>query len=195
MKTEKINSIIKKAKAGDEVSMEYLLKEYLSLVRKKATGLFLMGADKDDLLQEGMIGLFKAILNYDETKEASFDTFAALCINRQMFSAIKGANRKKHKLINEYISIYTEDKEDIPLAIPDEKYNPEVIVTETEALHNLEDMIRNKLSSMENKVLDMLIEGHSVAYMSKKTGKNAKSVDNAIQRIKSKVRNILKEEH
>ncbi|HPY98814.1 MAG: RNA polymerase sigma-H factor [Firmicutes bacterium ADurb.Bin099] len=195
MKTEKINSIIKKAKAGDEVSMEYLLKEYLSLVRKKATGLFLMGADKDDLLQEGMIGLFKAILNYDETKEASFDTFAALCINRQMFSAIKGANRKKHKLINEYISIYTEDKEDIPLAIPDEKYNPEVIVTETEALHNLEDMIRNKLSSMENKVLDMLIEGHSVAYMSKKIGKNAKSVDNAIQRIKSKVRNILKEEH
>jgi RNA polymerase sporulation-specific sigma factor len=195
MKTEKINSIIKKAKAGDEVSMEYLLKEYLSLVRKKATGLFLMGADKDDLLQEGMIGLFKAILNYDETKEASFDTFAALCINRQMFSAIKGANRKKHKLINEYISIYTEDKEDIPLAIPDEKYNPEVIVTETEALHNLENMIRNKLSSMESKVLDMLIEGHSVAYMSKKTGKNAKSVDNAIQRIKSKVRNILKEEH
>jgi RNA polymerase sporulation-specific sigma factor len=195
MKTEKINSIIKKAKAGDEVSMEYLLKEYSSLVRKKATGLFLMGADKDDLLQEGMIGLFKAILNYDETKEASFDTFAALCINRQMFSAIKGANRKKHKLINEYISIYTEDKEDIPLAIPDEKYNPEVIVTETEALHNLEDMIRNKLSSMENKVLDMLIEGHSVAYMSKKIGKNAKSVDNAIQRIKSKVRNILKEEH
>ncbi|HHT95809.1 MAG TPA: sigma-70 family RNA polymerase sigma factor [Clostridia bacterium] len=195
MKTEKINSIIKKAKAGDEVSMEYLLKEYSSLVRKKATGLFLMGADKDDLLQEGMIGLFKAILNYDETKEASFDTFAALCINRQMFSAIKGANRKKHKLINEYISIYTEDKEDIPLAIPDEKYNPEVIVTETEALHNLENMIRNKLSSMESKVLDMLIEGHSVAYMSKKTGKNAKSVDNAIQRIKSKVRNILKEEH
>lgn len=195
MKTEKINSIIKKAKAGDEVSMEYLLKEYSSLVRKKATGLFLMGADKDDLLQEGMIGLFKAILNYDETKEASFDTFAALCINRQMFSAIKGANRKKHKLINEYISIYTEDKEDIPLAIPDEKYNPEVIVTETEALHNLENMIRNKLSNMESKVLDMLIEGHSVAYMSKKTGKNAKSVDNAIQRIKSKVRNILKEEH
>ncbi len=195
MKTEKINSIIKKAKAGDEVSMEYLLKEYSSLVRKKATGLFLMGADKDDLLQEGMIGLFKAVLNYDETKEASFDTFAALCINRQMFSAIKGANRKKHKLINEYISIYTEDKEDIPLAIPDEKYNPEVIVTETEALHNLENMIRNKLSNMESKVLDMLIEGHSVAYMSKKTGKNAKSVDNAIQRIKSKVRNILKEEH
>lgn len=195
MKTEKINSIIKKARAGDEVSMEYLLKEYSSLVRKKATGLFLMGADKDDLLQEGMIGLFKAILNYDETKEASFDTFAALCINRQMFSAIKGANRKKHKLINEYISIYTEDKEDIPLAIPDEKYNPEVIVTETEALHNLENMIRNKLSNMESKVLDMLIEGHSVAYMSKKTGKNAKSVDNAIQRIKSKVRNILKEEH
>jgi len=195
MKTEKTNSIIKKARAGDEVSMEYLLKEYSSLVRKKATGLFLMGADKDDLLQEGMIGLFKAILNYDETKEASFDTFAALCINRQMFSAIKGANRKKHKLINEYISIYTEDKEDIPLAIPDEKYNPEVIVTETEALHNLENMIRNKLSNMESKVLDMLIEGHSVAYMSKKTGKNAKSVDNAIQRIKSKVRNILKEEH
>jgi RNA polymerase sporulation-specific sigma factor len=74
MKTEKINSIIKKAKAGDEVSMEYLLKEYSSLVRKKATGLFLMGADKDDLLQEGMIGLFKAILNYDERKECHTGT-------------------------------------------------------------------------------------------------------------------------
>jgi RNA polymerase sporulation-specific sigma factor len=180
--------------------MDYLLKEYSSLVRKKALGLFLIGADKDDLLQEGMIGLFKAILSYDEKRESSFDTFAALCINRQMFSAIKGANRNKHKLLNEYISIYrdedqADEKEHMDIAIPDEKFNPEIMVTETESLENLESIMHERLSSMENKVLDMLIEGHTIAFMSKSLEKDAKSIDNAIQRIKSKVRNILKEEH
>lgn len=200
MKTDSLNNIIEKAKKGDNSSMDYLLKEYSSLVRKKALGLFLIGADKDDLLQEGMIGLFKAILSYDEKRESSFDTFAALCINRQMFSAIKGANRNKHKLLNEYISIYrdedqADEKEHMDIAIPDEKFNPEIIVTETESLENLESIMHERLSSMENKVLDMLIEGHTIAFMSKSLEKDAKSIDNAIQRIKSKVRNILKEEH
>ncbi|HPB17293.1 MAG: sigma-70 family RNA polymerase sigma factor [Clostridia bacterium] len=200
MKTDSLNNIIEKAKKGDNSSMDYLLKEYSSLVRKKALGLFLIGADKDDLLQEGMIGLFKAILSYDEKRESSFDTFAALCINRQMFSAIKGANRNKHKLLNEYISIYrdedqADEKEHMDIAIPDEKFNPEIMVTETESLENLESIMHERLSSMENKVLDMLIEGHTIAFMSKSLEKDAKSIDNAIQRIKSKVRNILKEEH
>lgn len=200
MKTDSLNNIIEKAKKGDNSSMDYLLKEYSSLVRKKALGLFLIGADKDDLLQEGMIGLFKAILSYDDKRESSFDTFAALCINRQMFSAIKGANRNKHKLLNEYISIYrdedqADEKEHMDIAIPDEKFNPEIIVTETESLENLESIMHERLSSMENKVLDMLIEGHTIAFMSKSLEKDAKSIDNAIQRIKSKVRNILKEEH
>lgn len=200
MKTDSLNNIIEKAKKGDNSSMDYLLKEYSSLVRKKALGLFLIGADKDDLLQEGMIGLFKAILSYDEKRESSFDTFAALCINRQMFSAIKGANRNKHKLLNEYISIYrdedqADEKEHMDIAIPDEKFNPEIIVTETESLENLESIMHERLSSMENKVLDMLIEGHTIAFMSKSLKKDTKSIDNAIQRIKSKVRNILKEEH
>lgn len=200
MKTDSLNNIIEKAKKGDNSSMDYLLKEYSSLVRKKALGLFLIGADKDDLLQEGMIGLFKAILSYDEKRESSFDTFAALCINRQMFSAIKGANRNKHKLLNEYISIYrdedqADEKEHMDIAIPDEKFNPEIMVTETESLENLESIMHERLSSMENKVLDMLIEGHTIAFMSKSLKKDTKSIDNAIQRIKSKVRNILKEEH
>ncbi|MBP7344758.1 MAG: sigma-70 family RNA polymerase sigma factor [Clostridia bacterium] len=200
MKTDSLNNIIEKAKKGDNSSMDYLLKEYSSLVRKKALGLFLIGADKDDLLQEGMIGLFKAILSYDDKRESSFDTFAALCINRQMFSAIKGANRNKHKLLNEYISIYrdedqADEKEHMDIAIPDEKFNPEIIVTETESLENLESIMHERLSSMENKVLDMLIEGHTIAFMSKSLKKDTKSIDNAIQRIKSKVRNILKEEH
>lgn len=200
MKTDSLNNIIEKAKKGDNSSMDYLLKEYSSLVRKKALGLFLIGADKDDLLQEGMIGLFKAILSYDEKRESSFDTFAALCINRQMFSAIKGANRNKRKLLNEYISIYrdedqADEKEHMDIAIPDEKFNPEIMVTETESLENLESIMHERLSSMENKVLDMLIEGHTIAFMSKSLEKDAKSIDNAIQRIKSKVRNILKEEH
>ncbi|MFA5342199.1 MAG: sigma-70 family RNA polymerase sigma factor [Clostridia bacterium] len=200
MKTDSINSIIKKAKKGDNSSMDYLLKEYSALVRKKANGLYLIGADKDDLLQEGMIGLFKAVLSYDSQKETSFDTFAALCINRQMLSAIKGANRYKHKLLNEYVSIYededqAEEKQSLPVSIPDNKFNPEIIVTQAESLELLRKRMHDKLSSMEKKVLDMLIEGHTVAYMCKSLDKDAKSIDNSIQRIKTKVRNILKEEH
>ncbi|HOD93261.1 MAG TPA: sigma-70 family RNA polymerase sigma factor [Clostridia bacterium] len=197
---DSLNNIIDRAKNGDNASMDYLLKEYSTLVRKKANGLFLIGADKDDLLQEGMIGLFKAILSYDSEKETSFDTFAALCINRRMISAIKGANRYKHKLLNEYVSIYQDEegageKDHKSMSIPDDKFNPEIIVTEAEKLENLEKRMHDRLSSMENKVLNMLIEGHTGAYMCEMLDKDAKAIDNAIQRIKTKVRNILKEEH
>ena len=200
MMTDSLNNIIKQAKKGDNTAMDYLLKEYSALVRKKANGLYLIGADKDDLLQEGMIGLLKAVLSYDMQKEASFDTFASLCINRQMLSAIKGANRYKNKLLNEYISIYededqADEKESVHVSIPDNKFNPEIIVTQAESLEILESRMHDKLSAMEEKVLDMLIEGHTVTYMCKSLEKDAKSIDNAIQRIKTKVRNILKEEH
>ena len=105
--------------------MDVLLKKYSYLVRKRANGLFLIGADKDDLLQEGMIGLFTAVISYNEEKDASFDTFASLCINRQMISAIRGANRYKHKLLNEYISIYSDENQQetqYTVSIPDNKF-------------------------------------------------------------------------
>ncbi|MDD2260999.1 MAG: sigma-70 family RNA polymerase sigma factor [Clostridia bacterium] len=198
MADNSLEQLINKAKNGDVIAMDVLLKKYSYLVRKRANGLFLIGADKDDLLQEGMIGLFKAVISYNEEKDASFDTFASLCINRQMISAIRGANRYKHKLLNEYISIYSDENQQetqYAVSIPDNKFNPENIITQEETIEHILSKISSRLSKMESDVFDLLIEGQTITFMCKTLEKDAKSIDNAIQRVKNKVRNILKEEH
>ncbi|HPJ75350.1 MAG TPA: sigma-70 family RNA polymerase sigma factor [Clostridia bacterium] len=198
MTDNSLEQLINKAKNGDVIAMDVLLKKYSYLVRKRANGLFLIGADKDDLLQEGMIGLFKAVISYNEEKDASFDTFASLCINRQMISAIRGANRYKHKLLNEYISIYSDENQQetqYAVSIPDNKFNPENIITQEETIEHILSKISSRLSKMESDVFDLLIEGQTITFMCKTLEKDAKSIDNAIQRVKNKVRNILKEEH
>lgn len=198
MTDNSLEQLINKAKNGDVIAMDVLLKKYAFLVRKRANGLFLIGADKDDLIQEGMIGLFKAVISYNEEKDASFDTFASLCINRQMISAIRGANRYKHKLLNEYISIYSDENQQetqYAVSIPDNKFNPENIITQEETMEHILSKISGRLSKMESDVFDLLIEGQTITFMCKTLEKDAKSIDNAIQRVKNKVRNILKEEH
>lgn len=198
MTDNSLEQLINKAKNGDVIAMDVLLKKYAFLVRKRANGLFLIGADKDDLIQEGMIGLFKAVISYNEDKDASFDTFASLCINRQMISAIRGANRYKHKLLNEYIPIYSEENQQetqYAVSIPDNKFNPENIITQEETIEHILSKISSRLSKMESDVFDLLIEGQTITFMCKTLEKDAKSIDNAIQRVKNKVRNILKEEH
>lgn len=198
MTDNSLEQLINKAKNGDVIAMDVLLKKYAFLVRKRANGLFLIGADKDDLIQEGMIGLFKAVISYNEDKDASFDTFASLCINRQMISAIRGANRYKHKLLNEYISIYSDENQQetqYAVSIPDNKFNPENIITQEETMEHILSKISGRLSKMESDVFDLLIEGQTITFMCKTLEKDAKSIDNAIQRVKHKVRNILKEEH
>lgn len=198
MTDNSLEQLINKAKNGDVIAMEVLLKKYAFLVRKRANGLFLIGADKDDLIQEGMIGLFKAVISYNEDKDASFDTFASLCINRQMISAIRGANRYKHKLLNEYIPIYSDENQQetqYAVSIPDNKFNPENIITQEETIEHILSKISSRLSKMESDVFDLLIEGQTITFMCKTLEKDAKSIDNAIQRVKNKVRNILKEEH
>lgn len=198
MTDNSLEQLINKAKNGDVIAMDVLLKKYAFLVRKRANGLFLIGADKDDLIQEGMIGLFKAVISYNEDKDASFDTFASLCINRQMISAIRGANRYKHKLLNEYISIYSDENQQetqYAVSIPDNKFNPENIITQEETIEHILSKISGRLSKMESDVFDLLIEGQTITFMCKTLEKDAKSIDNAIQRVKHKVRNILKEEH
>lgn len=198
MTDNSLEQLINKAKNGDVIAMDVLLKKYAFLVRKRANGLFLIGADKDDLIQEGMIGLFKAVISYNEDKDASFDTFASLCINRQMISAIRGANRYKHKLLNEYISIYSDENQQetqYAVSIPDNKFNPENIITQEETIEHILSKISSRLSKMESDVFDLLIEGQTITFMCKTLEKDAKSIDNAIQRVKHKVRNILKEEH
>jgi RNA polymerase sporulation-specific sigma factor len=197
--TDSVNEIIRKAKNGNERAMDDILRQYSVLVRKRANGLYLIGADRDDLIQEGMVGLFKAVMSYDENNEASFGTFASLCVDRQMISAIRGANRKKHKILNEYISLSGTKNEDNEPAesdmdLPDDEYDPERIFYEEEKLIELKDELGSHMSGLEKSILNMLIEGHTMSYMCNKLGKDMKSIDNGLQRVKRKVRDILRKE-
>ena len=182
---------------GDMV--EYLMNKYKDLVRKKAASMYILGADRDDLIQEGMIGLFKAVRDYDCGRDASFSTFAELCISRQMYSAIKTLARKKHAPLNSYISIYAtrEDPErgiDPPLEDileADPNYVPEKYVIDQEDLQSLEDVIDSQLSDLERQVLDLYITGMSVKEISAVLGRDEKSTDNAMQRIRNKLKKYL----
>lgn len=171
--------------------MDYLLGKYKPLVRKKANALYLIGGDTDDLIQEGMIGLFKAVESFDQEKESSFYHFAELCITRQMYSAVEASQRKKHAPLNSYISLYDEEGESgVRLAdvLSEEgEKNPERMFIDRETfLQDLEKLSEN-LSTMERKVLDGILEGLNYRQIAAKLGKSPKSIDNALQRIKRKV--------
>ena len=171
--------------------MDYLLGKYKPLVRKKANALYLIGGDTDDLIQEGMIGLFKAVESFDQEKESSFYHFAELCITRQMYSAVEASRRKKHAPLNSYISLYDEEGENgVRLAdvlSEEREKNPERMFIDRETfLQDLEKLSEN-LSTMERKVLDGILEGLNYKQIAAKLGKSPKSIDNALQRIKRKV--------
>ncbi len=183
---------------GDMV--EYVMNKYKNLVRKKAASMYILGADRDDLIQEGMIGLFKAVRDYDCGRDASFSTFAELCISRQMYSAIKTLARKKHAPLNSYISIYA-SREDMELGaeMPLEEileanpnYVPEKYVIDQENLQDLEEGIERELSELERQVLDLYITGMSIKEISAVLGRDEKSTDNAMQRIRNKLKKYLK---
>ncbi len=186
---------------GDEPDIvDYIMNKYKGLVRKKAASMYILGADKDDLIQEGMIGLFKAIRDYDYGRDASFSTFADLCISRQMYSAIKSQARKKHGPLNSYISIYAsrEDSEN-SLEAPleeileaDPNFVPEKYVIDQENLQLLEEEIDRELTNLERQVLDLYITGMSVKKISAVLGRDEKSTDNALQRIRHKLKKYLK---
>lgn len=171
--------------------MEYLLGKYKPLVRKKANALYLIGGDTDDLIQEGMIGLFKAVESFDPEKDSSFFHFAELCITRQMYSAVEASRRKKHAPLNSYISLYDEAGENgVRLAdvLSEEgEKNPERMFIDRETfLQDLEKLSEN-LSTMERQVLDGILEGLNYKQIAAKLGKSPKAIDNALQRIKRKV--------
>ena len=186
---------------GDEGGMvEYIMNKYKNLVRKKAASMYILGADRDDLIQEGMIGLFKAVRDYDCGRDASFSTFAELCISRQMYSAIKSLARKKHTPLNSYISIYA-SREDSELGTQtsleeileaDPNFVPEQYVIDKENLQDLEDEIERQLSDLERQVLDLYITGMSIKEISAVLGRDEKSTDNAMQRIRNKLKKYLK---
>lgn len=181
-------------KEGHDDATEYLLQKYAPLVKKSIRTLYLIGADTEDLMQEGMIGLFKAIQHFekDNEKNASFYTFAKLCIDRQIYSAIKASNRKKHLPLNSYISFYSSgndtDEELIDNLEAGNESNPEHIILSQENESFLEESARNYLSKLEQEVLHLYLEGNSYTDIGSALNKPTKSIDNAVQRIREKIK-------
>lgn len=179
-------------KSGDTNATDYLINKYKNIVKMIARAYFMVGADREDIIQEGMIGLYKAIRNYKKT-DASFQTFAKICIDRQVITAIKTANRKKHLPLNSYLSLnmlaYEEDNETTYIDKLEESkvLNPEEIVIDKENVKTLQEHINQNLSSLEKQVLKLYLKGRSYATIAKKLEKDEKSIDNAIQRIRKKI--------
>ena len=186
-------------KNGNQEIMDYLMVKYKSLVRKKARAMYLLGGENEDLIQEGMIGLIKAVRDFDVTQKTSFSSFAELCVSRQMYSAIEASNRKKHLPLNSYVSLY-EDSEQVgegrslPLidTIESSKENdPEVLYFGKEYTEAFAEQLKELLSPLENHVLYLHLMGTDYRTIAELLGKSPKSVDNALQRIKTKAQKIL----
>ena len=189
--------IVIKAGQGDIISLEYLIKKYKNFVRAKAKSYFLIGADKEDIIQEGMIGLYKAIRDYDKDKTTSFKAFAELCITRQIITAIKTATRQKHIPLNSYISlnkpIYDEESDRTLLDVITGSMitDPEELIISKEELKNIETKMGEILSSLELEVVELYLRGKSYQYIAKKLNRHVKSIDNALQRVKRKLEKYL----
>ena len=191
--------IVDLAQAADGAALEYLLNKYKNFVRTKARSYFLIGADHEDIVQEGMIGLYKAIRDYRPDKLKSFRAFAELCITRQIITAIKTATRQKHIPLNNYVSLnrplYDEDSDRtlLDLISEDAPTNPEEMMIDQENLVVIEGRIGEMLSDLEKEVLLHYMEGKSYVEISEAMGRHVKSIDNALQRIKRKLLKYLKE--
>ena len=169
--------------------MDYLIEKYKTMVRQKARFLYLAGGDQDDLIQEGMIGLFKAIQDYREDKDASFRTFAQLCVERQLYRAIQSSNRRKHQPLNGYISMDGEEWEAETKTMF--QPSPESLFIAQENAQQVEVAIQTELSEMENQVLILYLSGNNYLEIAEQLDKTPKTIDNAIQRIRRKVKMVL----
>ncbi len=195
--------IVELIKHGDQPAVDYLMEKYKYLVRSKAKALFLIGGDRDDLIQEGMIGLYKAIRDYQAGKDNSFFNFADLCVSRQIFSAIKASNRKKNIPLNTYISLYApaygesgdaEEKETLVDIIHQKKVsNPEELVIDKENTSMIEYELVRRLSDLEKQVLGLYMQDLKYIQIAEVLGKEPKTIDNALTRIKTKLNQLLKE--
>ena len=189
--------LISRLREGHEDIRDYLMEKHKNLVRKKARALYLIGGDNDDLIQEGMIGLYKAIRDFDPERGASFHTFADLCISRQLYTAVQASQRQKHQPLNSYVSLYDSDNEEqtgsraAAYAASDVRNrNPEELLIARENLEDMEDLIEKKLSRFEREVLRYYLSGMNYSQIAETLGKSSKATDNALQRIKKKIKQI-----
>ena len=186
------------AMSGSNEAQEMILNKYKNFVRAKARTYFLVGADSDDIVQEGMIGLYKAVRDFKADKLSSFKAFADLCITRQIITAIKTATRNKHLPLNSYVSlnkpIYDDDSERTLMDVITEETvsDPEELMLHKEAVASIEVKIGKELSSFEKSVLELYLDGRSYQEIAENLGKHVKSVDNALQRIKKKLYKCIK---
>lgn len=191
--------LIDRIRQGESQITDYIMEKYKNLVRKKAKSMYILGADNDDLIQEGMIGLFKAVRDYDAGRDASFYAFADLCVSRQMYNAVQASRREKHAPLNSYISLYedmAETEEDGAM----ELVNVIASICATFSLSIkicsgfvsiLEAITEKELSSFEKQVLDLYITGMAYSQIAKVLGRDEKSTDNALQRLKTKLRRAV----
>lgn len=185
--------LIKKIKSGDNEALNFLLDKYKEIVNMKVSRYFIVGAEKEDIMQEGLIGLYKAVQNYDGEKQNSFKSFANLCVERQLITAIKSSNRQKHMPLNSYLSLnmsaYDDDDDDTSIY---DVFDANVIedpldtITKKEYYENVESVIEKSLSPFERQVLTELVNGNSYTVIAEKLDSPVKSIDNAIQRIRKK---------
>lgn len=189
--------IVTLAKDGDVLALEYLISKYKNFVRAKARTYFLIGADREDIIQEGMIGLYKAIRDYRYDRQASFRAFAEICVTRQIITAIKTATRQKHMPLNSYVSlnkpVYEEESErTLSDVIPQGKAgNPEDMFIDQEDYLDIESSMQRILSPLEQDVVNLYLEGKSYVEIAQQLGRQVKSVDNALQRVKRKLEQYL----
>ncbi len=186
--------LIMQLRDGDDAITDFIMEKYKNLVRSKAKSMYILGADNEDLIQEGMIGLFKAIRDYDCGRDASFYTFAELCISRQMYTAVRASGRQKHAPLNSYISLYannSEEDDSAPLMdalASTSELNPEEVLIDKENAHDMELAIEESLSPLEKEVLDLHLTGMTYTQIAKVLGRDEKSTDNALQRIRTKLK-------
>lgn len=197
LETLQDEQLIELVHSGNSDALDYLIHKYKNFVRAKARSYFLIGADREDIVQEGMIGLYKAIRDYREDKLTTFKAFAELCITRQIITAIKTATRQKHIPLNSYISldkpIYDEesDRTLMDVITGAKIMNPEELIINREQFSSIEDKMNELLSDLERKVLALYLDGQSYQEISEELNRHVKSIDNALQRVKRKLERYL----
>jgi RNA polymerase sporulation-specific sigma factor len=193
--------LVAQARDGSEAALETLINKYKNFVRAKARSYFLVGADREDIIQEGMIGLYKAVRDFRNDKLSSFRAFAELCVTRQIITAIKTATRQKHIPLNSYVSlnkpIYDEDSDRTLLDVLSGVHvsDPEELVINREEFDDIEEKMGEILSDLEWKVLVSYLEGRSYQEIAVDLNRHVKSIDNALQRVKRKLEKYLEKRH